>query len=265
MSNEQLAILIRQGHTEYYTELWEQTRRLIYKLIYQAARGRKLPHGVDMDDVLQCGYFALCGAVKAYKPDEGYKFSSYLSFQIKHAVNAAIGRGNKVAAFIEVSYNEPIKGKNGSDDAQLIDLIEDENAALSFEQLELTDTQEKVWQAVAALPDKEREAITEHFLRGRTYKEIAKESGVTVAAVHSRVRQGLTLLRRSQSLRALYADFTRHYSGEFVLGQRREWRWRISPELHAVLKDIAQRRENGEYISYGKEQAAIYKAEHRSG
>lgn len=64
MDNEELAMLIQRGHTEYYSELWENTRRLIRKLIYQYIRWRKLPNYVDTEDALQCGYFAMCGATE---------------------------------------------------------------------------------------------------------------------------------------------------------------------------------------------------------
>lgn len=40
MCNEELVMLIQRGHAEYYAELWENTRRLICKLIYRYISGQ---------------------------------------------------------------------------------------------------------------------------------------------------------------------------------------------------------------------------------
>ncbi len=34
MTNEELAIQIQLGHTEHYTELWHNVRRLMHKILY---------------------------------------------------------------------------------------------------------------------------------------------------------------------------------------------------------------------------------------
>lgn len=250
MDNEALVMLIQRGHTEYYTELWENTRRLIYQLIYKHIRGRKLPNYVDTEDAMQCGYFAMCGAVRAYKADKQYKFTTYLNYQAKCAVDELIGRSDK-PSIEETSYNETVKGKGGEDDAERIDLIEDEKAAESFNDVELSDLQRTVWQAVGELPDNEREAITRYYLKGETYKVIAAAESVAEKEIISQVRKGEKLLRRCRSLKSLYGEFTDHYAHI-----RKEWQWEISPERYAILRDIENRRQGGEFISYGKAQAA---------
>ena len=250
MCNEELAMLIQRGHTEYYTELWENTRRLIRKLIYQYIRGRKLPNYVDIEDTLQCGYFALCGAVRAYKADKEYKFTTYLNYQVKRAIDELIGRSD-TPSIEETSYNELARGKDGEEKTERIDLIEDEKAEECFTEIELSDLQRTVWQAVGELPEGEREAITRYYLKGETYKAIAAAEGVTDLFVQARVRKGEKLLRRCRSLRSLYGEFTDHYAHI-----RKEWQWESSPERYAILRDIESRRQGGEYISYGKAQAA---------
>ena len=50
-TNEELALLIRQGRTEYMAELWEQVRRLIMKMIFQLLRKRPLPAWADKEEI----------------------------------------------------------------------------------------------------------------------------------------------------------------------------------------------------------------------
>lgn len=75
-TNEELAIRIKNGEKELYTQLWENT----YKLLYQKANSFYYSNtelcrscGVELEDIQQTCYFALCDAVEAYKTDSEYK------------------------------------------------------------------------------------------------------------------------------------------------------------------------------------------------
>ena len=83
MTNEELAVLIQQGHTELYTELWERVNRLIGMMILKSTKHRILPPDIDKEDLLQCGYFAMLAAVKAYDKDKNFKFNRSFRFIIK--------------------------------------------------------------------------------------------------------------------------------------------------------------------------------------
>lgn len=79
---EELATAARNGNIEVMPLLWEKTERLIKMLILKAVNKRVLPNYIDESDVLQCGYFALLAAVKAFK-NNGLKFTSYLNYSVK--------------------------------------------------------------------------------------------------------------------------------------------------------------------------------------
>lgn len=87
MTNEELAILIQQGNKELCTQLWERVRKLIVMLIEKYTKNWVLPNDIDKEDLLQCGYFVMLAAVKAYDPNKKYKFSSYLSYHVRNIVN----------------------------------------------------------------------------------------------------------------------------------------------------------------------------------
>lgn len=257
MTNEDLVLLVRQGHKEYCSKLWEQVRKLIHKLIIQHSKKRILPNDIEHEDLHQCGYFAMLAAVKAYNPDKGYKFNTYLEYHVKNAINEAINHGKRVGQNIptirEYSYNTTIAGDDG-EETELIDLMEDETAKYGYEPLEVSDLQAHVWQAVAELPQRQQEIIRRYYLQGISLTDIAKEKGVSVENIRTRKNQGLQMLRRNRDLRTVYGDYIRNACFDVP---SYEFYWLRSPEKYVIEKDIHERRQKGEYISYGKEQVLI--------
>ena len=121
---ETLATAAQQGKREVLSLLWEKTERLIKKLILKTINKRILPTHIEESDVLQCGYFALLAAVRAFK-NSGLKFTSYLSYSVQNAVNECIyGRSRRKSKFKEVSYNQTVTDKSG-DDVEMLELIND--------------------------------------------------------------------------------------------------------------------------------------------
>lgn len=59
------------------------------------------------------------------------------------------------------------------------------------------DIHDRLMQALASLPDMQREAILLYYLHEMKYREISKVTGVSVSTVKSRVRQGMEKLQGS--------------------------------------------------------------------
>ena len=256
MTNEELAQLIKQGNKRYYATLWEQTSRLIHKLIYKHASKRKLPNDIDFDDILQCGYFAMVNAVNAYSPEKDLKFNTYLEFQVMNAIQLTIDRGQRkgmnTPRLQEYSYNRTVSNSEG-EEVEIIDLMPDKQSPRIYEGAELTDLQERVWQAVAELPEKLREIITGYYFNSENLPTQAEKLGVSVETVRQRKRQALRILERNRALKQLYNDYDRHYHSRY--NDLQTLQWKRSPESYAIMQDTAERKQKGEYISYGKEQA----------
>lgn len=140
--------LLSRGNKRYYATLWEQTSRLIHKLIYKHASKRKLPNDIDFDDILQCGYFAMVNAVKAYTPEKDLKFNTYLEFQIMNAIQLTIDRGQRkgmnTPRLQEYSYNRTVSNSEG-EEVEIIDLMPDKQSPKIYEGAELTDLQTLQW------------------------------------------------------------------------------------------------------------------------
>lgn len=259
---ETLATAAQQGKREVLPLLWEKTERLIKKLILKTINKRILPTHIEESDVLQCGYFALLAAVRAFK-NSGLKFTSYLSYSVQNAVNECIyGRSRRKSKFKEVSYNQTVTDKSG-DDVEMLELIADEGAELDvYEPLELSETQRIVIEAVDALPQRQQHIIRLHYFQSVSLKDIAAEQDCSVSNIQQIEQQAFRELRKNKRLRALNEqlgaiDFVRKFDY-----------YHISPEYcnailaaHALERKLLQDRS----LSYGRRQAQIflllYKAE----
>jgi len=62
--------------------------------------------------------------------------------------------------------------------------------------LERAETRQRVREAVAALPERQREAVVLKRFQGLSYKEIAEVLGTTVPAVESLLQRAAAILRR---------------------------------------------------------------------
>jgi len=61
--------------------------------------------------------------------------------------------------------------------------------------------------AVAELPDEQREAFVRHELEGRSFKQMAADTGVSVNTLLSRKRYAVLHLR--ERLQSIYDEFTK--------------------------------------------------------
>lgn len=94
MNNEELIVLIQNGNKEYIPQLWDNVWKIIYKYCYKycATHYReRIGAGVELEDMTQTSYFAFLKAVAAYKPEKGYKFTTYISHYLQNALNTLRG------------------------------------------------------------------------------------------------------------------------------------------------------------------------------
>lgn len=199
MENEELALKIQAGQTELYGELWERCRKLLYYILARYQNGITLPNYISGEDLEQCMYAALRAAVKSYDSGKGYKFTSYLHFHVMNTVQAQLPDKH----ITEISANQPVEDDEGKS-GELQDFIEDDTAALQFNNIELSELRATVRKAVAALPERQRICITLYFFEGLTYRQISERTGYTIYIVTTAIHKGLYMLRKDKTLFALY-------------------------------------------------------------
>lgn len=197
-------MLIQQGHTELLLELWEQKRRLIAvwaaKYFTIISAGRAAPGGVEVDDLVQCGFIAMVEAAAVHNPELG-SFNAILSYYCKKHFRAAIGRSEKQlrdplnsCASLDVPVGE-------DEDNTLLDFIPDSRDP--FTGVEDRIYQEQLHKALEAalemIPTAEAECIRSEYFEGRTQAEIAARMGVSQERARQLRNGGLRHIRTSSA------------------------------------------------------------------
>lgn len=139
MSNEELAVLVKQGDICARGMLWEAVKGLIYTKAYQYINQNKercAARGVCCDDLVQEGYFALLDAADAYEQEKGYQFNSFLSYPLLNRWNQLAGfrtaAGRKDLLSVSIGLDTPTEdGKE-----TIANLINDSRAEDDFERVE---------------------------------------------------------------------------------------------------------------------------------
>lgn len=213
MNKEELVRQIQEGNTDLYITLWEAVCDLVAwwakKYYYALKTIGNVPQGVEIEDLIQCGYFAMVDAVAGYDPSKG-AFTTYLGFHVKKEYRRAIGRTNRQLhdplnyAF---SLDAPLDNSDpdsGTWFAVAADKPDnrDDFAAVDEKifQAQLRDALES---ALDALPEKQSQAIRSEYFEGCGLKETAEKMNCSLARVQQLRNNGLHQIRYSSSCREL--------------------------------------------------------------
>ena len=210
MTNEEMAERIQNGEKDLTRRLWDQVRRLIcfYALrFYRGRRERCDVCGITADDLIQEGYSAFLYALRAYKPDNGYLFTTYLTWPLKNCFNASVGdRGSKSKKYEPLnnctSLNNPI---SEDIDLVLMDTVQDKNAGKAFEAVEDAIVSSQWREILNLLPKDVREVIHRRYYGGQAFKQIAKQLGIKFNRAVQLELKGLRKLRHPSNRRRLLA------------------------------------------------------------
>ena len=204
MTNEQLAGFIKQGgNDELIPLLWNNVKKLLYILAdryYRAYSDDLSRYGVTVWDLKQQAYGAFLKAIEGYDESKGYKFISYLKYPFKNAIRSL--RTSDTLNRSE-SLNTMITEKDNIEAYELGDTIPDEHSLDFAEKLENESMYKTVRQAVANLPESEKEIITERYFNNRSFADIAREKGKTSESIRQREKIALQRLRNNKDIRKL--------------------------------------------------------------
>lgn len=235
-TNEQLAQLIQNGEKHLIPELWNKVQSLLYmrsEQIYNANSARFTRCGVELWDVKQAAYLAFLDAVKAYKPDSGFKFTAYLNYPLRNAINSLTG--SRTAKTLNEPLNHSTSLDKPLDDAEtdgdtLLDTVADDSALEFVNELEAVDDGLIVRSVVDALPDKLRLVTKMYFFEGATLSDIAVQLDVSPEYVRQLKAKALRRLRKNEILKNMWGSLRRHQTA----GHFSEF-W-TSPEILFILK-----------------------------
>ena len=229
-SNEELAARIKAGEESLLPILWGQCRRTVTILAAKYRGVMEKNAFVDMEDFMQCGYFAMLAAVEAYDPEKGYKFSSYMNFKYKKQVYDMFGnvREGDRRIFPAAASSLNVTLENDGHETELLDMLEDENAGSIEADYEKKEMQQIVRAAVGRLPELERHVIQEIYFNGRAKTEIADGQRYKDQFAVTRTEdKAMYILRKDQSLQALHRAY-------FKKEPREQNIYKTSPEEAAI-------------------------------
>ena len=181
----------------------EQDERITGVLKREQARlrnfiRRRVRDTGDAEDILQDVFYELVEANRLLMPIE--HITSWL-FRVARNRITDLFRKKKTESFSDVAVADA-----HGELLQLEDLLPSTDAgpeALYARQVLL----EEVESAIDELPEEQREVYVAHELEGRSFKEIAAETGVSVNTLLSRKRYAVLRLR--ERLQSIYDEFTK--------------------------------------------------------
>jgi len=152
----------------------------------------------DAEDILQDVFYELIEAYRLMKPVE--KVGAWM-FQVARNRIADLFRKRKPDA----STNDPVSAGNEGETLSLEDLLPSpwEGPDAAYARAVLL---EELDAAIEELPENQREVFIAHEMEGRSFKELAAETGVSVNTLLSRKHYAVLHLRRR--LQAIYGEFT---------------------------------------------------------
>jgi RNA polymerase sigma-70 factor (ECF subfamily) len=185
-ADEELVAAFQAGDRSAFDTLFQRWDRKIQGAIYRIVGGAEDPRDLSQEVFLKA-YRAL-GSFK-----QEARFSSWL---YRIALNTCRDRLRRRRARPQVSLDEV-------DEAR--EFAAGFGGPTAFELVEARDLARTVQEAMAGLPDEQREVIALKEYQGLTFVEIAEATGVPVSTVKTRLYRGLGRLRHQleqQGLRA---------------------------------------------------------------
>ena len=162
---------------------------------------RRVPDPRDAEDILQDVFYELVEANRLLMPIE--HVTGWL-FRVARNRIIDLFRKKKPESFSDTAVE-----RNDDDDDELLrfeDLLPSPDAGPEalYARNVLLDELES---ALDELPEEQREVFVAHELEGRSFKEIAAETGVSVNTLLSRKRYAVLRLR--ERLQSIYDEFTK--------------------------------------------------------
>lgn len=207
MTNEELAIEIQNGKTEYYPVLWDQVERFIKKKANE--RMRVLPKDVDVefDELYDSGFFAVVQTIKYFKPENGYTFLTCLGYQLKTAFSEVTGirtaKSRNDPLRYALSFDAPVA--NDKETITLADVIADDTDFVeeSAQRANRRAMRKALDAALDKLPPKEAEAIRLQYYSGYSAEQTAEAMGLDQTQVTSLRHSAMSRLRTPEILAEL--------------------------------------------------------------
>ena len=255
---------IQGGRADLLPVLWEMTKAYIEKAARKRHRqasgsGSMDRHGAEVQDYQQAGFIALTRAVEKYDAEKGIPFLAYLQFYLKTEFDIAAGRRSQKQRHDPIHTAERLEDPIDEDGTELQEIIPGgvDPADLAQKKIDNAGLRIQLEDLISMLPAPQAIEVRASFFDGKTAEERARESGIPISQIRSRLYRGVENLqglmdrtRKGQELMQFldtttpWASFSglRHFtetgaSAVEALAMQRERRWK---KLGSVLIEKTQ-------------------------
>lgn len=215
MTNEEAVKRIQEGDDSCIPALWEGVKKFVrlFAYKYQLNHERLCKRaGMELEDLYQCGYFAVIKAIKGFKAQKSTKFLSYLGFYLHNEFNGAVGlrvsASRNDACFHAISLDTVL---TDADDLTIGESIEDTRAAKDFdaviENIYSQEARRNLMPAIKRLTPEEQETIYRFFYSGEGITQIANTTGRKRREVESCYHSAIVKLRRSKEVQQYREEY----------------------------------------------------------
>jgi len=184
LADEALMEAYQRGDVRAFEHLLRRHRRPVYNFLY-----RQLGHGPLAEDLLQEVFLRVIRSAASYSPRA--KFTTWL-YTI--ARNLCVDQARRAKHRKAASLDQPIRSDPG-DQRTLQDLLPHDEAPVDRRAMG-TRLRASIQEAVAMLPDEQREVFLMRESLNMPFKEIAQVVQCPENTVKSRMRYALVSLRR---------------------------------------------------------------------
>jgi RNA polymerase sigma factor (sigma-70 family) len=172
LSDEALVALVARSDDAALAELYDRHGRVAYGLAFRILRDRSLA-----EDAVQEGFLAVWRTAARFVPERAKASTWILTLVHRRAVDLVRREERRRAEPLEAVAREEARERAA-----------DEGAWVTLER-------ERIREALAALPDQQREALELAYFGGYTQSEIAERLGEPLGTIKSRMFNGLSRLR----------------------------------------------------------------------
>ena len=156
------------------------------------------PQSAEFDDLLQVGRVAVWEAAVNFDASKGASVATHCYNMIRWRIQTAIRKGSQDRVFNSALSLDEEWGD--SDRSSLGQAVPDEKAAQPGDAVAIAHDYKVAVRQLSRILNKKTRYVTLRRLRGDKYTDIAKDLGVSRAAVQKRGRDGIRTLRETPSL-----------------------------------------------------------------
>lgn len=208
MTNEELAVKVKNGDENALIELWHQNHGLAVRISrrrYNQQESYGGLCGVDMDDFMQTAFLALVKAVSYYDAKKDAPFNTYWTNCIKSEFNTLLGvrTSKRDALNFCVSLDRALTVDGDTDDGTLKDFIPDPTDSYeeSDRNMQIEQLHETLEKALSKLTPDQEKVVRLIYYEDLDRASAAAEMGLTYSSCRSLEGAAMRILRKPGSVR----------------------------------------------------------------